>query len=135
MIPCSSCGYQFESEQLQQRTRGAFRGAYCRICLAIGGDKVNENPDAYGEAKVIVPQLAYCTNMLMAAIATRAEAGEMADVTPAHNGTGRPAFIVLSSDGQMVEVQDEKGKPVELSNARFSKVEGTEFKKFRVLIP
>jgi len=134
MIACSSCGYPFEAEKLESRVRGAFRGAYCRICLATGGDKIDQSPEAFGEAKVIVPPLAYCTNMLMAAIATRAEAGEIPDVTPANHNGHRQAFIVLSEDGQMVEVQDEKGKPIELG-AALSEVEGTNFKKFRVLLP
>ena len=74
--------------------------------------------------------MAYIYNELMAAIATRAEAGDLqAEVD------GVPAFIVLGKDGEMIEVEDEQGKPLELNTARFSEVEGTDFRKFKVLLP
>ena len=126
MLNCSSCGYQFEKDRLKQTPTGL----YCRICVAIGAPHVNENPGKFGDAKYFLPPLAYIYNELMAAIATRAEAGDLqAEVD------GVPAFIVLGKDGEMIEVEDEDGKPLELNTARFSEVEGTDFKKFKVLLP
>lgn len=130
MRACSSCGYR---TTLQPRSTGY----YCNICIAIGGDKVDQHPSGYEQARFIVPVVAYCTNMLMAAIATRAEAGEVPEASAAGAiaSAGLKASIVLSEDGQIVEVQDEQGKPLELNTARFSQVDGTNFKKFDVLLP
>lgn len=132
MAKCASCGYEFEASKLKTTATGG----YCRVCVAIGAPHVNENPNAFGESKYFIPPLAWCTNYILAAISTRAAASE-ADVSPASLSSeeGLPAFIVLSEDGQMVEVQDAEGKPIELNNARFSEVEGTSFKKFGVVLP
>jgi hypothetical protein len=125
MRACSSCGYR---TTLQPRATGY----YCNICIAIGGDKVDQHPSGFEQARFFVPIMGYCTNMLMSAIATRAEAGEsIAETAPA---VGRKAFIVLSQDGQLVEIQDENGTALELSNGHFSPVAGTDFKKFGVVL-
>ena len=122
MQKCSSCGYPIAGAK-------ATPISYCRVCLAIGAPQINENPNAFGDSKYLIPPLAWCTNYIIDAISTRAEANESA--TPA----GRKAFVVLSDDGQMVEVQDEYGKPIEMPTAQFAPVDGTTFKKFGVLLP
>lgn len=127
MIKCSSCGYPFDKAALKE----IGPGFYCRVCIGVQAPKVNENPNAFPEAKFLVPIIAWCTNYLMAAIATRAEAAESANtIAPA----GKKAFVVLSAEGQMVELQGEDGKPIEL-NGQLSKVDGTDFKKFPVTLP
>lgn len=114
MIPCSSCGYQFDKSQLREIAAGS----YCRVCVAIGGSRVNQNPHQFGDARYFLPALAYCTNLLMAAVSTRAEAG---DDKPFFS---REVFVVMSD---LIEVQDAEGKPV--SSPPVQEIPGTNFTK------
>ena len=132
MIPCSCCGYQFPESKLQQRPAGRF----CAICLAIGGSVISENPNAFGEAKHFIPALGYATNKLLDAISTRAAADELPGASPAPApDAGLSAFMVFDAEHTLIDVQDDKGTPIDLAEARFSPVDGTEFKKLAVTLP
>ncbi len=120
MIPCSSCGYQFEKVKLQQ----IGVGAYCRVCIAMGAPRINENPNAFGEAKHIIPPLGYVANILLAAIATRAEAGELG--IPDVPGTMKERYAIVP--GEVLEIVDAMNKACNDVIAT-SKVEGTDFVK------
>jgi hypothetical protein len=110
MSKCSTCGYLIDEGR-----------AYCRICLAIGCDKVNQNPEAFGESARFLPALAYCTTLIIEAISTRAEPGEVTGDIP-------PAMTAIYLVGaEPLEAQDENGK--EIAAPPMSKVEGTDFVK------
>ena len=123
MIPCSSCGYQFDKSQLREIAHGS----YCRVCIAIGGSRVNQNPHQFGDARYFLPALAYCTNLLMAAVSTRAEA--------VASKPTQEVFIVVSSldptqEAALVEIQDGEGRPVASPLIREIRVAGTDFRKY-----
>ena len=130
MLNCSSCGYATPRERLVESPTGK----YCPVCVAIGGARIDANPDRFGDSKYFVPPIGFVTNMILDAIATRQEATDL----PAAEPAGMKAYIVISRspDGDsIIEFQDPEGKPIEIAQTRFQPVEGTDFQKFAVVLP